>query len=329
MNQAFILPMPESDHLLDPDQGVSIDFKAKLKTLQNALEKLKNKTLSFDLFFDLFDPKDPLLKIAVTQKEDTILHLAVIADLKEFPTELANDKQLCSKRNLYGLTAIDFSQYLDRGKFFASQAYPFENCYKDNHLISFKDSQSEQNFKNFSYLKTPIFLNHSEMYLILSTIHKSKQKDLIPTENTWMGIYFDREIQHGSHPPVSIGYVDDEVGFGVYAAQRIAVCSYVGEYTGEILEKKNQKVLDLKYYIPYAVCGLRKKNFIISAHRKGNFTRYINHSCDPNLSLQAVYWRGIPRMVFIAIKEIPEGTQLTFDYGTFLGKEWQQTAKRL
>ena len=329
MDQAFILPVPESNSSLGPDQGVCIDFKAKLKTLQNALEKLKNNTLSFDLFFDLFDPLDPLLKIATTQKEDTILHLAIIANLKEFPVELATDKYLLHKRNIYGLTAIDFSLYLDRGKFFFSQNSHPEACFKNNHLIAFKDAESEKNFKEFSYLKNPVFLNHVEMYQILSMHYKAKQKDLIPTENAWMGIYFDREIQYGSHPPVSIGFVDNEVGIGVFAGQKIAVCSYVGEYTGEVFEKKSQIIKSLKYYIPYTFCNTNQKNYIISAQRKGNFTRYINHSFEPNLSLQTVYWRGIPRMVFIAIKEIPEGAQLTFDYGTFFWKEWQQTPKRL
>jgi len=58
--------------------------------------------------------------------------------------------------------------------------------------------------------------------------------------------------------------------------------------------------------------------------RPYNFTRFINHNAKPNLSLQSVYWRGVPRMIFLALKEISPGTQLTFDYGHLFWKECRE-----
>ncbi len=51
---------------------------------------------------------------------------------------------------------------------------------------------------------------------------------------------------------------------------------------------------------------------------KGNCTRHINHSHDPNLSCfpKYVLKKGgyIKQLWFYAIKEIPEGTELVYDY---------------
>ena len=136
-----------------------------------------------------------------------------------------------------------------------------------------------------------------------------------------MGIYFDKEIQGGVHPAVSIRYVNPEVGLGVFAEQKIPPCSYVGEYTGYVQEKKPELLRDKTYCVCYTVWEMGRRNFTIDAEKGGNFTRFLNHSSDPNLSLQSVYWRGLPRMIFVAVKEIPEGGQLTFDYGPIFWKE--------
>lgn len=139
-----------------------------------------------------------------------------------------------------------------------------------------------------------------------------------------MGIYFDKEIQAGSHPKVSIRFIDEEVGFGVFTEQRIPSCAFAGEYRGMIQERVKKELKDKAHCVRYTVWEMGTRKFIIDAERKGNFTRFINHSAKPNLSLQSVYWRGIPRMIFVALKEIPEGSQLTFDYGTFYWKEFRK-----
>lgn len=62
---------------------------------------------------------------------------------------------------------------------------------------------------------------------------------------------------------------------------------------------------------------------MIDAIDGGNVSRFINHSCLPNLASVRVYSaipdsRGIypfPRMVFVAILNIKPGDQLTFYYG--------------
>jgi hypothetical protein len=47
---------------------------------------------------------------------------------------------------------------------------------------------------------------------------------------------------------------------------------------------------------------------------QGNFSRFINHSCDPNCELQRWNVRGRIRIAIVAIKDIEPGTPFSYDY---------------
>lgn len=330
MEQAFILPLPQTKRAPNSDDGIREPKKtSETRFLQYALERVRLKKMGWDEFFKIIDPSDPLLRSVFTKDGDNILHLAAIADLSELPKELAEDKALLWKGNRYGLTPIEVGQLLNKGRFSkylaSTQSVPF----RKHPGIILDESENFKYLDHLCYTSHPIFENETILYDILCQSQKAKSKDKIPPEKTWMGIYFDKEIQQGLMPPVSIRFIDKEVGFGVFVEQRIPPCSFVGEYTGVIQEKKRKHTKDKMYCVRYTAWDMGRRNFVIDAERIGNFSRFINHSSNPNLSLQSVYWRGLPRMIFIALKEISEGTQLTFDYGTFFWKECQQTPKNL
>jgi SET domain-containing protein len=158
---------------------------------------------------------------------------------------------------------------------------------------------------------------------------QAKLKGKVPPEKIWMGIYYSREIEQKRQAPIEVRKVDDEVGDGVFAAKRIAPCAFVGEYTGVIQERTPKELKNERYCLRLTTWEMGKRNFCINASQKGNFTRFINHSANPNLALHSVYWKELPRMIFIALQEIPEGTQLTFDYGDIYWKEFSQPPKVL
>jgi hypothetical protein len=287
---------------------------AEMHRLSAALEKLRSGRLKWDDFLQRVDLAEPALRIAATKEGDTVFHLAAFAGRKDLFDSLSKDPILPWKRNQYGLTGKEVSQFLQKGDVpFSSQP-------------GTKVEEGEALGK-LVYLPHPVFESGRALYDTLSRSQKAKLEDRIPPEKIWMGIYFDKEIQKGLHPPVSIRFIDQEVGFGVFTEQRIPSCGYVGEYTGIVQERKRKHLKDKVYCVRYTTWEMGRKHFVIDAEERGNFTRFINHSATPNLSLQSVYWRGLPRMIFIALKEIPEGTQLTFDYGTFFWKECRQTPK--
>ena len=72
-------------------------------------------------------------------------------------------------------------------------------------------------------------------------------------------------------------------------------------------------------YILYIVENFKneKRIFAIDPTIIGNIGRYINHSCDPNLSKHLVRVDTMyPRVALVAEKDIEAGTELTFDYGS-------------
>lgn len=61
-----------------------------------------------------------------------------------------------------------------------------------------------------------------------------------------------------------------------------------------------------------------KLPYSIDAAQHGNISHFINHSCDPNLGVYAVYVDcldpALPRLGLYAIRDIEAGEQIFFDY---------------
>src|SRR3989338_547511 len=149
-----------------------------------------------------------------------------------------------------------------------------------------------------AFLSHPLFTTSALCEIVLSRVAAAKARGLIPAEKIWLGVYFDREIAEGVSPPIAIRWVDDEVGRGVFAEKRIPPRAYVGEYTGVVSEQTPEEVKEKRYCIRYPVWDTPLSPFVIDAEEQGHFTRFLNHSERPNLYLQSVYWRGMPRMIF-------------------------------
>lgn len=89
------------------------------------------------------------------------------------------------------------------------------------------------------------------------------------------------------------------------------------EYVGEVLntEQFEQRVEEYsndknRHYYFMAL----KSDAIIDATRKGNVSRFINHSCDPNAETQKWTVNGELRIGFFSKREIMKGDEITFDY---------------
>ena len=52
----------------------------------------------------------------------------------------------------------------------------------------------------------------------------------------------------------------------------------------------------------------------IDATRKGQISRFINHSCEPNCETQKWTVNGLVRIGFFATRDIRVGEEITFDY---------------
>ena len=126
---------------------------------------------------------------------------------------------------------------------------------------------------------------------------------------------------------------------------------FIIEYVGEILDQEQFEERAEQYnnegQLHFYFMTLQS-NQIIDATRKGNLSRFMNHSCNPNCATQKWIVRGRLRIGLFAVRRIKMGTELTFDYKFIrfgaqaqnclcgeacckgvIGEEWKETATPL
>lgn len=326
MEQAFVLPIPKSNRRTEVEE-TPLDFLVESKIWQQKLDRIYEGKLPFnEVFQKITKPSHPALRLVTSLDGQTILHLAVILNELESIKSLINLKpHLKFKSNSFGLTPYELSLFLPRKEITSFLHAPVSASFCSQPNVTIPNCEESAHFKEIEFLSQPVFENEQIMRKVLMQSKKVKEEDRIPNERIWMGVYFDEEIAKGSCPSVSIRYINEKIKFGVFADKRIPPCAFVGEYTGVIQERKKKELKNKVYSLRYPVWDEKRCHFVVNAEKKGNFTRFINHSANPNLGLQSVYWRGMPRMIFISLKDIAKDSQLTFNYGSLFWKEQNQT----
>lgn len=108
-------------------------------------------------------------------------------------------------------------------------------------------------------------------------------------------------------------YPAGKKGYGLFALTNIQKGTLVTEYIGEVITKgecmKRKKSATGHIYF----LALDKELYIDAAH-KGNESRFINHSCDPNCEVQLWYVGEEPRAAIVAMRSIAPYEELSFDY---------------
>jgi len=336
LEHAFLLPMPKiqgSCRLPDSEPWRESQAQVQIAYWCDRLDCLAHdKSLWFQIGEELRAISQPSLiflsQFAETSDNESLLHLAVRDDQLDYISMLGSEKSLLERRNRFGLTPLELALYLHKQKS-ASVLMGASRCcgFFTQPNVEFEKNDLLETI-HCEYLAQPIFDSLDLLDEILTATQKAKNDEIITSDRIWMGVYYDKEIQQGIHPRMNVRFVNEEIGFGVFAAERILPCLYVGEYTGVIQERKSKHIKESNYCIRYTSWSMGKRQHVIDAQNMGNFTRFINHSDTPNISLVCAYWRGLPRLIFVSLQEIPEGTQLTFDYGKTFWKQSPHKVKR-
>ncbi|KAJ7457209.1 hypothetical protein B0H11DRAFT_211520 [Mycena galericulata] len=112
--------------------------------------------------------------------------------------------------------------------------------------------------------------------------------------------------------------------------------SMVGIYTGLILRRKDAASLPnfrLSYCFDLdAMENLKAEHnnsYTVDAFSCGNWTRFINHSCEPNLRVMPVVSDTVPEdnlpyLAFVAAEDISAYSEFTFDYNPKHQLEWER-----
>ena len=144
---------------------------------------------------------------------------------------------------------------------------------------------------------------------------KKMKKKHFAAYNRWSCSLFAQELKQKKQKAFSIEKIHPLVGYGVIAKERIAPLTFIGEYTGEV---RNRVRSDSKndYAFGY-VDGRFTTPWVIDASKKGNFTRFFNHSYSPNLISRWIIADEVAHIAFFSSCVIEVGDKMTFDYGPY------------
>ncbi|XP_054711420.1 histone-lysine N-methyltransferase SUV39H2-like [Uloborus diversus] len=134
----------------------------------------------------------------------------------------------------------------------------------------------------------------------------------------------NRVVQYGSKIKFSIFKTANGCGWGLKTLQAIEKGEFVLEYIGEIITSEDAEARGYIYdyvgrsYLFDLDYGTENCAYTVDAGHVGNAAHFINHSCDPNLHVFAVWINNpdpnLPRLAFFARRRIKRFEELTFDY---------------
>jgi uncharacterized protein len=172
----------------------------------------------------------------------------------------------------------------------------------------------EKRYK-FTFLPQITFENDEDKRDILVRGLDELEKGRISLKSQELGQKYKTQIENGYFPKTQIKWINRRVGYGLYAGENLMENSYLGEYTGIV--RRN----DRRYFTPinnycyeYPVPDSIGRSHVIDATH-GNLARFINHSDNPNLKPVPVFIDGFFHVIFLTLKGIKEGEQLSYDYG--------------
>ncbi|CAD7705396.1 unnamed protein product [Ostreobium quekettii] len=126
-------------------------------------------------------------------------------------------------------------------------------------------------------------------------------------------------------------------GWGVRALESIPRGAFITTYHGDVVRREdvdNADSIDDTYF--FDMCKrpdisddnkeLKKPEevdvqYVVDGRSFGNFTRFVNHSCNPNLFVQPILSdhldRKMPKICLFTMTRVAPGQELTYDYGMY------------
>lgn len=254
------------------------------------------------------------------------LHQAVLQERYDDLLSLSQSKELLEQQNTLGFTALELACLLDKKQCLdilqPKTPRTVKLVLKGEYIVKKCSVQQFEERMNIKYLPHLHFTSYASLKEVISNCPWILKSSRWGEENRTLGTLYQKEIKEGKVADVTIQWIDDVLGYGVFSNRDLLPGTYIGEYTG-IVRRLNRLHPDHNAYcFHYPTRFWSWKYFIIDALHAGNEMRFINHSNTPNLQPQCIVDRGMLHLVFLAAQPIDKGMQLTFNYGPDF---WQQT----
>lgn len=119
-------------------------------------------------------------------------------------------------------------------------------------------------------------------------------------------------------------------GRGVVARVPIAAGERICEYVGERIDwpealRRHPHDPDQPFHTFYFSVD---DDTVIDGNVGGDFSRFMNHSCEPNCEAETVEIDGITRIYILALRDIEVGEEFVYNYGLTLDERYTPTLKK-
>lgn len=135
----------------------------------------------------------------------------------------------------------------------------------------------------------------------------------------------DRDLERAIHEQRESGLkivTFEGKGRGIVTTRKFARGEFVVEYIGDLIDMAEAKLREQEYaeddntgcYM-YYFKHQNVQHCIDATAESGKLGRLVNHSRNGNLMTKTVLVNDVPHLVLLAKEEIPEGVEVTYDYG--------------
>jgi hypothetical protein len=209
--------------------------------------------------------------------------------------------QFLGKRPLYPLFSIDIPKVLYLQE--ANDLRP-----KSVELKEF------ENFFSFSYTPTIRFSSYFQLKEAISLCPWLYRKSIFCTEERQLGRRYRKETFFPSSFPYSVRFIDQLIGFGLFAEKTFEKEEFLGIYAGAFMPLDEAQ--NTAYCFHYPVRWTSYFSYCIDAEKTGNLLRFINHSDRPNVKARAFVIEGVLYTGIFALQPIHKGQELFLYYGS-------------
>lgn len=144
--------------------------------------------------------------------------------------------------------------------------------------------QHERDFRNLPLLNYEFITSDFDSFNIYSQLSTSSKLSLLP--------------QTPSLKNITLKFIDEDIGYGLFSSIDIEQGYIIGEYTGVVSRNRNTPMNGLSDYSVFYPSN--DGSFEIDAKEYGNITRFINHSSTPNVKFHTILEHHVPHVLCVS-----------------------------
>ena len=160
---------------------------------------------------------------------------------------------------------------------------------------------------NFQFTSRLVFEQESDLRNML--VSWGLDEDVFPSA---IDLGFASQLKNGAiSDKISVRYISNSMGAGLFATEMIPANSFIGEYCGVLRPGSSTRGNPSAYSLNYPSGDSHE----VDSQDIGSMMRFCNHSDSPNCTFTSVWLDSVHVCVVVGEECIAAGTQLSVNYG--------------